>query len=162
MLPIQTILHPTDFSDRSRNALALASSLARDYGAQLILLHVLPRPIVGFGEGVIPPDLADLRAEAREDLARVILPDIDVVADRRLLEGDPGTMILKVALEESVDLIVMGTHGRSGLGRLLMGSVAESVMRRSRCPVLTVTSPFPATVSGCMTRAETADVGGPL
>ena len=68
MLPIQTLLHPTDFSDRSQNALVLASSLARDYGAHLILLHVLPRPIIGFGEGVIPPDISDLRAEARNDL----------------------------------------------------------------------------------------------
>jgi universal stress protein A len=162
MLPIQTILHPTDFSDRSQNALVLASSLARDYGAHLILLHVLPRPIIGFGEGVIPPDLADLRAEARTDLARLILPDPDVVADRRLLEGDPATMILKIALEEPVDLIVMGTHGRSGLGRLLMGSVAESVMRRSRCPVLTVTSPFHAHAATSIPFAETAVGGGPM
>jgi nucleotide-binding universal stress UspA family protein len=161
MLPIGTILHPTDFSDRSRNALVLASSLARDYGAHLILLHVLPQPIIGYGEGVIPPDIGELRAEARDELSTLTLPDFEVAAERQLVEGDPAAMILKAAHDEQADIIVMGTHGRSGIGRLIMGSVAETVMRKSHCPVLTVTAPFPPHVE-TGTFAESAAVGAPL
>jgi nucleotide-binding universal stress UspA family protein len=144
MLPIRTILHPTDFSDRSGHALQLASALARDYQARLVLLHVIPRPVIGYGEGVIPPEPEFVREEAQEQLDRLAVPGGGVVAERRLGEGDPAAVILHFAREAHADLVVMGTHGRTGLGRLLMGSVAEQVVRRAPCPVLTVTSPFPA------------------
>jgi nucleotide-binding universal stress UspA family protein len=70
-----------------------------------------------------------------------------VEAERRLEEGDPVEAILRVAEEIGADLIVMGTHGRTGLSRLFMGSVAEQVLRRAPCPVLTLKSPFAATVA---------------
>lgn len=143
MLPIQTILHPSDFSDRSNYALQMATALARDYQARLIIMHVIPQPIIAYGEGVIPPDPELLRREAQEQFNKLPLLDVGVHVETRLADGDEAAGILHLARELTVDLIVMGTHGRTGIRRLLMGSVAEQVMRRSACPVLTVTAPFP-------------------
>jgi nucleotide-binding universal stress UspA family protein len=145
MLPIHTILHPTDFSDRSEHALRVASSLARDYHARLIVLHVMAPSIMAFGEGVVPPDSEDLRAEAQQELDRLHVDDELIHVERRIAEGDPATVILHFAQELPADVIVIGSHGRTGLGRMLMGSTAEQISRRASCPVLTVTHPFPAT-----------------
>jgi len=139
MLPVQTIIHATDFSTQSEYALQLASAIARDYGARLVILHVAVRPTIVFGEGVVPS--AEVSEESREQLNRLELPRTDVRAERRFVEGDPATEIVRVAHDEKADLIVLGTHGRSGLERLLMGSVAEHVLRAASCPVLTVKSP---------------------
>jgi nucleotide-binding universal stress UspA family protein len=144
MLPVHTILHPTDFSERSQHAFWLACSLARDYGARLIVLHVVPVPAVVYGEGVLPPNPEELLAAAREQLNRLPAPRADVRAERQLADGDAVEEILRIAREAGADLVVMGTHGRTGVGRLLMGSVAEQVVRRASCPVLTVKAPFPA------------------
>jgi universal stress protein A len=143
MLPVRTILHPTDFSDRSGNALALAQALARDYGARLVILHVAHTVPVFAGEGMVPVSPEEIRAEAEEQLRALRVAD-DQRVERRLEMGDAVTEILRVARELPADLIVMGTHGRTGLGRLLMGSVAEQVVRRASCPVLTVSHPFMA------------------
>ena len=145
MLPIHTILHPTDFSDHSEYAHGVAGTLARDYGARLTVLHVAPTLMV-YGQGVIPPDPELLSREAEEQLKRLKVPNDDVQIKRRLEKGDPATEITRVAEEIGADLIVMGTHGRTGLTRLLMGSVAEQVVRKATCPVLTVKTPFPAPV----------------
>jgi nucleotide-binding universal stress UspA family protein len=145
MLAVHTILHPTDFSDRSGYAFWLACALARDYGARLIALHVWAAPTVVYAEGVIPPNWEDLATAAQEQLDRLQVPEGNVRAERRLEEGDAAEEILRVAQESNADLIVMGTHGRTGLGRLLMGSVAEEVVRKAPCPVLTVKAPFPQT-----------------
>jgi nucleotide-binding universal stress UspA family protein len=142
MLPIRTILHPTDFSDRSANALQLACALARDYCARLVVLHTETLPALAYGEGVIAPDPATLFQEARDRLTHLEVPDASVRAERRFEEGDAAPTILRVAQEIHADLIVMGTHGRTGLARMLMGSVAEQVVRKAACPVLTVTAPF--------------------
>ena len=161
MLRIQTILHPTDFSDRSSHALHLAQALARDYQAELVVLHVVPQPIVGYGEGVIPPDPEVLVQEGREELDRLLQTPAAIVARRRVEHGDPAMTILRVAGEHHAGLIVMGTHGRTGLARLLMGSVAEQVVRRAPCPVLTVKTPFPAAATDPAS-AELSGVAGPL
>jgi len=145
MLPLHTILHATDFSDRAAYALHLACGLTRDYGARLIVLHVaMPQPVV-YGEGILPVDPQLLLREAREQLNRLEVPGGNVRAERRFVEGDPATEILRVARETGASLIVMGTHGRTGLGRLLMGSVAEQVVRKASCPVLTVKTPLAET-----------------
>ena len=141
MLPIHTILFPTDFSEASEHAFPLACALTRDYGARLVILHVAPLPTIAFGEGVVPPNPELYAHEAHEQLNRLQVPDADVRAERRFEEGDPATEILRAAQELPADLIVLGTHGRTGLRRLLMGSVAEQVVRKARCPVLTVTAP---------------------
>src|SRR5207244_13490254 len=121
MLAVRTILHPTDFSEPSQYALWLACALARDYGARLIVLHVVEVPTMYYGEGVVPPDPVELRAAAREQLDRLQVPQANVRAERRLEQGDAVANILRVAQETNADLIVMGTHGRSGLGRSRMG-----------------------------------------
>jgi len=154
MLAVRTILHLTDFSEPSQYALGLACALARDYGARLIVLHVAEVPTVAYGEGVVPPNPEELRAAAQEQLDRLQVPHGNVRAERRLEQGDVITEILRVAQEAHADLIVLGTHGRTGLGRLLMGSVAEQVVRRAVCPVLTVKSPLPETVPEGAVRAE--------
>jgi nucleotide-binding universal stress UspA family protein len=141
MLLLRTILHPTDFSEPSAYAFRLACSLARDYGARLIVLHVATPPVVVYGEGVLPPEPADFQDRLREQLHQVVPQDPKVSVGHRLLQGDAPTEILRVAGEDKCDLIVMGTHGRTGLRRLLMGSVAEQVVRKSSCPVLTVKTP---------------------
>jgi nucleotide-binding universal stress UspA family protein len=141
MLPIHTVLHPTDFSDHSAVAAGLAAALARDYGARLVVLHVahMAPPLTGEGMAVVSP--AEIRAEAVDRLNALPTPRPDVRSERRVELGDPVTEILRVAGELPADLIVLGTHGRTGLGRLLMGSVAEQVVRRATCPVLTVSHP---------------------
>lgn len=161
MLSIRTILHPTDFSDRSQYALQVAAALARDHGARLHVLHVVPTPILAYGEGVVPAEPESVLREAREQLDRLVVPAPEPPAERRVKDGDPVAVILRVARELPADLIVMGTHGRTGLGRLLMGSVAEQVVRRAACPVLTVSAPFPQPAAG-MGVAEQLGVAGPM
>ena len=147
MLPIRTILHPTDFSERSANAFEVACSLARDSGAGLIVLHVLERPVIAYtGVAMAPPAPGPSEEERKALLKRLkhVQPQAPAVAvEHRLEQGDPATGILQVAQEAGCDLIVMGTHGRTGLGRLLLGSVAEQVLRKAPCPVLTVKTPLP-------------------
>jgi nucleotide-binding universal stress UspA family protein len=131
------ILFPTDFSGYSQPALEMATTLARESGAELIVLHVQDL-LVDFGGGEMyffaEPDNKDLIRQ----LSTVVPTDAAVPYQHRLVAGQPGLSILQVAEEEGVDMIVMGTHGRTGLSRLLMGSVAEEVVRKAKCPVLTV------------------------
>jgi nucleotide-binding universal stress UspA family protein len=134
MLSIRTILYPTDFSDPAAAAFPLAVALARDYGAKLIVLYVEPSPI-SHGE------LVARRQDHTDGLWRMLQelqarPTVHV--EHRLKEGAAAEVILRTAAEDHVDLIIMGTHGRTGLERLLMGSVAEQVLRRAPCLVLTV------------------------
>jgi nucleotide-binding universal stress UspA family protein len=156
MLPIHTILHPTDFSEHSEFAFRLACALARDYGAHLVVLHVEPWPAIVYSEGIVPPITEDENERLRDKLHAIEAPDFKISVEHRLEEGDPIDRILAVATETNADLIVMGTHGRTGLGRLLMGSVAEPVLRRATCPVVTVRTPFPETVGAVASLAEPA------
>jgi nucleotide-binding universal stress UspA family protein len=158
MLSIRTILHPTDFSDRSEYAFRLAYALARDHGSRLVLMHVAPLPAVVYGEGIVPPAPEHFLDELKEKLHRLQVPDRRIHVDHLLKEGEPVTEILEAAKELHADLIVMGTHGRTGLGRMLMGSVAELVVRRATCPVLTVRTPFPELVLEAEPLAEPAGV----
>lgn len=144
MLAIRGILHPTDFSDSSRSAFDLACSLARDFGAKLVVCHVAPPPVSPVVDGIvldIPSDEAEQSNWAR--IKEMKPADADIQIDYRLKVGDAVREIIQLADEENVDLIAMGTHGRGGVSRLLMGSVAEGVMRKAPCPVLTVRSATP-------------------
>jgi nucleotide-binding universal stress UspA family protein len=143
MLPLRNILHPTDFSERSEFAFHLASALARDYGAQLTILHVLQEPTVLFTEAIAPPRDDDHREELGRKLREIGACDPRLHVRHELVEGHPATEILRVAQATGADLIVMGTHGRRGLKRLIMGSVAAQVVQKAACPVLTVKTPFP-------------------
>jgi nucleotide-binding universal stress UspA family protein len=144
MLAIRTILHPTDFSERSEYAFRLACSLARDHGARLLVLHVVPPPqSVGYGEMPVTFPLSpDYREELEDKLRQFKSADPKLRVECRLEEGFAANEILRTAQETEADLIVMGTHGRTGLGRLLMGSVAEQVVRKASRPVLTVKAPI--------------------
>jgi nucleotide-binding universal stress UspA family protein len=149
MLPIRVILHPTDFSTPSEPAFQLACYLARDAGARLVVLHVIEVPLIMYS-GVLmappaPPPLPteEERRAVLEQLHRFLPPDPAVTVEYRLEEGDPATGILEVAQETGCDLIALGIHGRTGLARLLMGSVAEKVVRGATCPVLTVKTTLP-------------------
>lgn len=148
MLAIDTILHPTDFSERSEYAFRLACSLGRDHGARLVVLHVAVPPHVGYLEGVpvVQEEPAENYSEKMwEEFHRMesLDPNVrDLRIETQMIEGDPAAEIVRAANELPSELIVMGTHGRTGLSRLLMGSVAEQVMRKAPCPVLIVKSPF--------------------
>jgi len=135
------ILFPTDFSSLSDAPLRYATALAKDTGATLLIVHVEEPPLAyGGGEmyyGVTEPD-----HEALQKMLDNVKPtDPSVPCERRFVTGEPATAIVDLAEEEGVDLIVMGTHGRRGVSRLLMGSIAEAVVRRAPCPVLTYKSP---------------------
>lgn len=141
---VKRILFPTDFSTSSDAGLHQATALARDSGAALLIVHVEEPPVAyGGGEmyyGVPNPDHAALH----EMLQAVVPTSPDVKFEHRLIVGDPAAEIVRLAEAEKVDMIVMGTHGRTGLKRLLMGSVAEAIVRRAPCPVLTFKEPQPA------------------
>jgi len=146
MLPIHTILHPTDFSAGSAEAFHLACALARDYGARLIVLHVMERPLLIYSGVMAAPPPPEISAEERQALREKLQqlhaePTLDI--EHLLVEGDPTTAILRFSGDRHCDLIVMGSHGRRGIGRLLLGSVAEQVLRQATCPVLTVKVPVP-------------------
>lgn len=141
MFPLATILHPTDFSEQSEFAFRLACALARDYNARLVLLHVLPPPMVVYAGGPVPAETWPSSEEVREKLHEWEGHAHRVRVESQVMEGDPVDMILRAAEETQSDVIVMGTHGRTALARLLLGSVAESVLRRAPCPVLTA-KPF--------------------
>jgi universal stress protein A len=133
---IDRILIPTDFSPCSLAALEHAEDLASIAGAELLLLHVQELPLT-------PAELIELTHDSAErEVSRIV----DHFRGRRvrarglLRAGAPVHEIVEVAADENVSLIVTGTHGRTGVRHLLMGSVAEGLVRTARCPVLTVRS----------------------
>ncbi len=156
MSSIRTILDRTDLSAHSRYAFRLARLLARDHGARLVVLfvHSSPDPMVSYGPALERLQPPEDRARLERALRRFRARDSGVAVEHRLAEGEPAEEILRVAQKVGCDLIVMGTHGRTGLGRLLMGSVAEQVVRRAPCPVLTVKAPFPAASPAAAPAAE--------
>jgi nucleotide-binding universal stress UspA family protein len=153
MLSIHVVLHPTDFSPDSQAAFKVACALARDYRARLLLLHVM-RPS-GVPLGSPPPDPSRPAEHQEGSTGRPWPkpPDAGVPVEHRLAEGEPPEEILRLAEASHADIIVMGTHGRSGLRRLLLGSVAEEVLRQATCPVLIVKPGTPDPVTDAETSA---------
>lgn len=142
MLAIRRILHPTDFSELCHPAFELACALARDFGAELIVCHVSPPPVTGITDGVVVEIPTGAAEYTMAQLKGITLKDANMKIRHELVRGDPATEIVRLANDNKADLIVMGSHGRSGLSRLLLGSVAEKVLRTAPCPVLTVKTPF--------------------
>jgi nucleotide-binding universal stress UspA family protein len=142
----RVIVHPTDFSPASRAAFTRAVSDARADGAQLLLVHVLSPVVMPFAGGEImsPQTYADVQrsieAYGQKQLGKLVAAAkaAGVRVRGLLLEGVAADAIVRVARSKRADMIVMGTHGRSGLARLLMGSVAQRVVGTAPCPVLTV------------------------
>jgi len=137
MQKLSTILHATDFSDLSINAFHAAHALARDHGARLILLYVQPPQEIIEGEfGTPPPEPEPSEEEILERLEAMVPEDSPVEAEAVVARGVPAEAIVQAAKDTHCDLIVMGTHGRKGLARLLHASVADHVTRAAPCPVL--------------------------
>lgn len=146
MQPSRRILCPIDFSEASAAALDAAVALARLYGAQVRVLHVLPDPVTSAVPPwtALTPYLVPIPADTREKVlasAREFAKKASeerVLDDVEIVEGDPARTIVERADALGVIMVVLGTHGLSGFERLILGSVAEKVLRRAGCPVLTV------------------------
>jgi len=139
-MKLETIVYATDFSEANAAALPMAAAVARDSGARLLITHVVQPPMADarLTYAVVAEQARD---EQQRLLEQVVPPDPQIRYEHRILDGAPSDAIVDLAEREKADLIVMGTHGRSGLKRLLMGSVAEAVVRRAPCPVMTIKQP---------------------
>lgn len=148
---IQKVLCPVDYSEHSAHALEYAALIAEAFGAQLDILHLWDRPHYVSPEAIVEhpsgekQSLADLiateaRSEMTEFMGRVTLPD-GLEVEQRLQSGEPCATILAELERGGHDLIVMGTHGRTGFRRLILGSVTEKIVRLSPVPVITVPAP---------------------
>jgi universal stress protein A len=147
MLPFKRILCPTDFSEPSSQAFIVTSELASQFGAEVSLVHVLsaipalpPDPNYLFR---VPEYEQALHADAQRRLQKLAdeIGKRGVKAHTAVGHGDAGSEIVRIAKEEGVDLIVIATHGSTGLEHVLFGSVAERVVRLAHCPVLSVRAP---------------------
>ncbi|HSE94115.1 MAG TPA: universal stress protein [Methylomirabilota bacterium] len=145
MKRIQRILHPSDFSPASAPAFATATEMAKARRAELILVHVLSPVVPVVGDGYISPKAYDdlvrsTRAAGQKQLDSLLARarKAGVRGRALLLEGVTHDQIVRAARSRRADLIVMGTHGRGGMAKLFLGSVAERVIGSARCPVLTV------------------------
>lgn len=147
MLTLNQILVPTDFSENSETAGQYARALAQTFQADLHLMHVLEDPYAASFDEVSfvpPPDFyEDIERLTRERLTRLLAdweplrPHVEIVASR----GSAFVEIIRYAKDHCIDLIVLGTHGRGPIAHMLMGSVAERIVRKAPCPVLTVRHP---------------------
>lgn len=143
MFAIKHILVPTDFSEPSERAVATAVELARTFEARLTLLHVWSIPNTGYAEALTwPIDEMEKAARKALDELQARTRKAHAGTDSVLMVGVEWEQIIEVVKARNADLIVMGTHGRRGLSRLLLGSVAEKVVRISPVPVLTIRGPL--------------------
>jgi nucleotide-binding universal stress UspA family protein len=160
------ILVPTDFSPASEAALATAKALAAQFGASIDMIHVLQDPYAtaayaSDAYGYLPPGLRESwQREALKHLDALMTPEAAAQfrVNTRVVFGSPANAIVEYARDNSMNLIVMGTHGRGGVAHLLLGSVAERVVRTAECPVLTVrgTAAAFATLSAGVEQAQAA------
>jgi nucleotide-binding universal stress UspA family protein len=146
-MEIKSILFPTDFSEGSAQALQYAVDIAKRYGARLYLLHVIYDVVKGAGWYV--PHISmdqmykDIEEGAKKELERFGNEQISTLKDveRSVRKGVPHEEIINFAQKNKIDIIIMGTHGRKGIDRILFGSTAAQVVRYAPCPVLTVRLP---------------------
>ncbi len=147
MKPIKKILFPTDFSDNSNYAFDYALDLSRKFGARLYILHVIHELIDTTGYYIPNISLDQLQGDlvkgAEEMMGKFIKEKTGDFSDYETMNiiGLPHLEVLNIAKDKDIDMIVMGTHGRSGIDRVLFGSVAEKVVKKAPCPVLTVRQP---------------------
>lgn len=143
-MTIKRILLPTDFSDTAEHTLGYAREMAERFGAEVHVLHVVADPTpqewaIGAAALVVSDLLKTWETDAERRLAGISLDGIETV--RAIRVGHAFVEILRYATDNAIDMIVMGTHGRGPVEHLLLGSVAETVVRKAPCPVLTVRHP---------------------
>jgi len=148
MIKIDKILFPTDFSEHSEHAFGYALSFAKEYGARLYVLHVIEdiqylANAYMFDVPVMPSfaDIEQSRLQEMQEFIERVITDPSIKIEKSIKRGRPFIEIIKTAREEEIDLIVIATHGRSGFEHVLFGSVAEKVVRKSPCPVLSIRMP---------------------
>ena len=147
-MQIRTILVPTDFSEYAEYAFPWALQMAADWQAKLVLFHaVVPISPLAFPDSAYLLELrrveADMLADAEKRMAECVKKQGSsaVVMEARIVVGEPVSEIYQAVGREQADLIIMGSHGRTGLAHVLLGSVAERVIRHASCPVLVVRKP---------------------
>ncbi|AWM41910.1 Putative universal stress protein [Gemmata obscuriglobus] len=145
MISIRRILVPTDFSDCATKAVRYAAELADKFGAELVLLHVVPDTVLALPDAVMPAPVPVTDLEALTEAGKVGLANLVTALGlqprnprREVRLGAPEQEIPAAAKDLGADLVCVGTHGRGGLARVFLGSVAEQVVRHAHCPVLTV------------------------
>ena len=148
MIAMKSILHPTDFSEPSKHALNYAIAFAKEFKTKLCVLHVIEEVATAMYFDMLqaPPLMqlmADIEDKAKKALADLVPEDVKTEIEVELLirKGVPFLEIIRCAEQIKADLIVCGTHGRTGLKHALFGSVAEKVVRKAPCPVLSVRHP---------------------
>ena len=148
MLPITKILWPTDFSEPSYEALKVADEMALHFSAELIITHVVtPIPVIPIHDDPtsfnLPLYEKEMETSAEKSLDRISQERISQAVNRRfkVIYGDPAAQIVRLASDESVDLIVIATHGLTGWRKFMFGSVTEKVIRMSTRPVLSIRVP---------------------
>lgn len=148
MISIRRVLAPSDFSDHSLPPVRYAAELAEKFGAELILLHVVQDLALVLPDAVMPtaaaaPDVGAMMDAAKDGLAALVdrlgLARLSPRTELRM--GSPAGEVVEAAKELGADLICIATHGRGGIAHMLMGSVAESIIRHAPCPVLTIRPP---------------------
>ena len=144
-MQIDHILVPIDFSSDSEDAIDMAISLAKELGSRITVLHAIHEVYIGVGEmaAALPPSyIEDIEAEVERRVQTYVnkIVAAGLNGDSIVVHGVPFQCILDIAEDQKIDLIVMGTHGHTGLKHVLLGSVAEKVIRMSNCPVLVTRS----------------------
>jgi nucleotide-binding universal stress UspA family protein len=154
VIKLKKVLVPTDFSDSARQALRYGMSFAKEYGAELVLLHVVENLTVGYASDLFPVPMAEVFQEI-SGYAKTELAKLGEEARRRgitvreeVSQGKPSAEIIRFATENEIDVIVLGTHGKGMLDQALFGSTTERVVRRAPCPVLSVRLPEHEFVEG--------------
>ena len=143
MIKLKKVLVPTDFSDSARHAFSYGVSFAREYKAELVLLHVVENLTVGYASDLFPVPMAEVFQEisgyAKSEVTKLAeeVRGKGVRVRELVVQGKPAAEIMRVAREETVDMIVLGAHGKGVLDQALFGSTTERVVRRAPCPVLT-------------------------
>ena len=144
MIKLRKVLVPTDFSESARHALTYGTSFAREYDAELTLLHVVENLTVGYASDLFPVPMQEVFQEisgyAKAELAKLgaLAREKGVSVIEQVSQGKPSAEIMRYAREAEIDMIVLGTHGKGMLDQALFGSTTERVVRRAPCPVLTV------------------------
>ena len=148
MIKIEKILFPTDFSEHSTHAFGYALSFAKEYGARLYMLHVVEDvqylANAYMFDVPIMPSFADMEQSRLTEMQEFIdreASDEAIEIEKAIRHGRPFIEIIQTARDENVDLIVIATHGRSGLEHVFFGSTAEKVVRKAPCPVLSIRLP---------------------